>query len=115
MTLESPQPTGGATTPVGFRITRNGRPHEAIEPYLGADGHLVALREHDQAFLHTHPEGEPGGHGPIEFAVEYPSAGRYRLFLQFKDGGAVHTAAFTQVAAAGAEAAHSEEADDAGH
>jgi hypothetical protein len=69
---------------------------DAVEPYLGADGHLVALREHDQAFLHTHPEGEPGGPGPIEFGVEYPTAGRYRLFLQFKHAGEVHTAEFTQ-------------------
>ena len=28
----------------------------ATEPYLGADGHLVALREGDLAFLHVHPE-----------------------------------------------------------
>jgi hypothetical protein len=28
--------------------------------------------------------------------VDYPSAGRYRLFLQFRHGGRVHTAAFTQ-------------------
>ena len=62
----------------------------------GADGHLVALREHDQAFLHTHPEGKPGGRGPISFQVEYPSAGRYRLFLQFKHAGEVRTAAFTR-------------------
>ena len=38
-----------------------------------------------------HPSG-----GPIEFSVEYPSAGRYRLFLQFKHDGEVRTAAFTR-------------------
>jgi hypothetical protein len=79
-----------------FTVTRDGRQVDAVEPYLGADGHLVVLREHDQAFLHTHPEGDPGGPGPIVFDVEYPSPGRYRLFLQFKHGGDVHTAAFTQ-------------------
>jgi hypothetical protein len=26
----------------------------------------------------------------------FPTEGRYRLFLQFKAGGAVHTAEFTQ-------------------
>jgi hypothetical protein len=77
-----------------FSVSRRGREIDSVEPYLGADGHLVALREGDLAFLHTHPEGEPGG--PIEFGVEYPSAGRYRLFLQFKHGGEVRTAAFTQ-------------------
>jgi hypothetical protein len=83
-----------------------------VEPYLGADGHLVVLREHDQAYLHTHPEGEPGGAGPITFGVEYPSAGRYRLYLQFRDAGEVRTASFTQEVAASASA--TTEVDD-GH
>jgi hypothetical protein len=79
---------------VVFTVTRDGREVADVEPYLGADGHLVALREGDLAFLHTHPAGEPGG--PIEFGVEYPSPGRYRLFLQFKHDGEVRTAAFTR-------------------
>jgi hypothetical protein len=99
--IDSPQPSGGAATPVRFTVTRDGRPVDSVEPYLGADGHLVVLREHDLAFLHTHPQGEPGGAGPITFEVEYPTPGRYRLFLQFKHGGEVHTAAFTQEAADG--------------
>lgn len=92
---------GGELTPVKFTVSRNGKPVGELDPYLGADGHLVALREGDQAFLHTHPHGEPGGAGPIVFDVEYPSAGRYRLFLQFKHGGEVRTAAFTQEATDG--------------
>jgi hypothetical protein len=28
--------------------------------------------------------------------AEFPSAGRYRLFLQFEIDGRIHTAAFTQ-------------------
>jgi len=94
--LDSAAPRSGGTHSVEFKVLRNGQPVDSVEPYLGADGHLVALREHDLGFLHTHPEGEPGGPGPIKFAVEYPSAGRYRLFLQFKHRGEVHTAAFTQ-------------------
>jgi hypothetical protein len=81
---------------VSFTVTRHGREIDSVESYLGADGHLVALREHDQAFLHVHPEGEPGGSGPISFAVEYPTPGNYRLFLQFRHDGEVRTAAFTQ-------------------
>ena len=68
-----------------------------LEPYLGARGHLVALREGDLAFLHVHPDGRRrAGAGQIAFGVEYPSAGRYRLFLQFQHEGVVHTVAFTQ-------------------
>ena len=60
------------------------------EPYLGAGGHLVALREGDLAFLHVHPVDGLG------FMATFPSPGRYRLFLQFKHEGEVRTAAFTQ-------------------
>jgi hypothetical protein len=75
-----------------FTVTRGG---EAVrtEPYLGAGGHLVALREGDLAFLHVHPTH--GGEG-IAFEAEFPTPGRYRLFLQFKHEGRVHTVAFTQ-------------------
>ena len=92
VTLEAHEDSGQ----VRFTVARNGDEVGSVEPYLGADGHLVALREHDQAFLHVHPEGEPGGAGPIVFTVEYPTSGSYRLFLQFKHRGEVHTAAFTQ-------------------
>jgi len=98
--IDSPAPRSGGVTDVAFTVSRDGRPVDSIQPYLGADGHLVALREHDQAFLHTHPEGDPGGPGPISFGVEYPTRGRYRLFLQFRHGGEVRTAAFTQSVAA---------------
>ena len=74
---------------LSFTITRDGRAVE-VEPYLGANGHLVALREGDLAFLHVHPE-----HEGVTFAAEFPTAGSYRLFLQFKVGGRVETVAFT--------------------
>jgi len=80
----------GREAALGFAVTRNGRP-VAVEPYLGARGHLVALREGDLAFLHVHPDADR-----LRFMATFPSAGRYRLFLQFKAGGRVHTAAFTQ-------------------
>ena len=65
-----------------------------MEPYLGADGHLVALREGDLAFLHAHPE-ESDEPGVIRFEASLPSPGRYRLFLQFKHRGEVRTVAHT--------------------
>ena len=77
-----------------FAVTRSGQPAR-LEPYLGARGHLVALREGDLAFLHVHPV-EGGKGGDVTFATEFPSPGRYRLFLQFKEAGRVHTAAFTR-------------------
>jgi len=78
-----------------FRVSRDGRPVEDLEPYLGAGGHLVVLREGDLGYLHVHPEGEVVTGPQIAFQAEAPSDGRYRLFLQFQHGGAVHTADFT--------------------
>ena len=78
-----------------FTVTRAGQTVH-VEPYLGADGHLVALREGDLAFLHVHPVEAEGHDDSIRFGAEFPTAGRYRLFLQFKHEGQVHTAAFTK-------------------
>ena len=75
---------------LAFAITRDGRTIET-EPYLGAGGHLVALREGDLAFLHVHPTGDG-----VEFETELDKDSRYRLYLQFKHAGRVHTAEFTR-------------------
>lgn len=100
VTLDSPDVNAGETAATSFTVRLNGKPIKEVQPYLGADGHLVALRQGDQAFLHTHPEGEPGGPGPIRFQVSYPSAGNYRLYLQFRHQDKVRTAEFTRVAGA---------------
>ena len=97
--VDATRSRSGEETELSFTISRDGRAVET-EPYLGAGGHLVALREEDLAYLHVHPSegGEHGaGHGKtVSFETEFPSAARYRLFLQFKHEGKVHTAAFTR-------------------
>lgn len=88
----------GQEVPLDFRVAdRSGAP-AVLEPYLGAGGHLVALREGDLAFLHVHPTDDAAAWrgGRVAFATTFPTAGRYRLFLQVQVGGTVHTAAFTQ-------------------
>jgi hypothetical protein len=82
----------GTETTITYRLTRGGEPVD-VEPYLGAAGHLVALRESDLAYLHVHPLAERLGE--ISFAATFPTAAQYRLFLQFKDAGRVQTAALT--------------------
>jgi len=86
----------GRETMLRFTVTRDGQP-VAVEPYLGAGGHLVALRESDLAFLHVHPVERSNG-GSIAFAATFPTAGKYRLFLQFRVADRVQTVAFTQEA-----------------
>lgn len=89
--------TPGVDSRLTLSVTRDGRPVTDLQPYLGAYGHLVVLREGDAAYLHVHPEGTPGDGvtepGPeISFEAAVPSGGDYRLFLDFRHGGAVHTA-----------------------
>jgi hypothetical protein len=80
-------------TRLHFAISRNGRPVPSFDSYVGHRGHLVALRDGDLTYSHVHPEPDARV-GEIVFHTELPS-GRYRLFLQFKVAGAVHTAPFT--------------------
>ncbi|WP_052850909.1 hypothetical protein [Streptomyces avicenniae] len=96
----------GAESALTLSVSRDGEPVTDLEPYLGAYGHLVALREGDLAYLHVHPQGEPGdGETPagpgITFHTQAPSDGAYRLYLDFQHGGTVRTAAFTVVAGHG--------------
>ncbi|HET6505362.1 MAG TPA: hypothetical protein VFG42_01120 [Baekduia sp.] len=89
----------GAEAQLTFRITRDGRPVRDLQPYLGAYGHLVALHAPDLAYSHVHPNSEDRRGGLITFDAELRARGPYRLFLQFRTAGRVHTAAFTQIAA----------------
>ncbi len=102
--LQAGRARPGVETQLRYTVTKAGRPVET-EPYLGAGGHLVALREGDLGFLHVHPS-EPGhaGHtatggddeNAVSFTTTLPTRGQYRLFLQFKHQGRVRTVAFTK-------------------
>ena len=90
----------GEESELTLTVRRDGVPVTDLQPYLAAYGHLVALRTGDLAYLHVHPTGEPGDGvtpaGPdITFATTTPSPGSYRLFLDFRHGDVVRTAAFT--------------------
>ena len=94
--LDGGAPRAGAEAPLTFEVSRGGRT-VTPQPYLGARGHLVALRASDLAYLHVHPTDEaPGSAGSVSFATEFATPGRYRLFLQFKHEDRVRTAAFTK-------------------
>jgi hypothetical protein len=93
----------GRSSKVTLTVSKDGRPVTDLQPYLEAYGHLVALRDRDLAYLHVHPDGEPGDGktrpGPsITFYAEVPSTGAYRLYLDFQHQGKVRTAEFTAVA-----------------
>jgi hypothetical protein len=79
-----------------FRVSRDGRPVDDLQPYLGARGHLVVIREGDLAYLHVHPDEEGDDPSAIGFHAELPTAGGYRMFLQFRHRDEVRTVEFTE-------------------
>jgi hypothetical protein len=92
----------GGRSEVFVAIDRDRLPVTDLEPYLGAPGHLVVLRQSDQAYLRVAPlapDAESAAahrtSAGIAFTVEVPGAGEHRLFLEFKHRGVVHTAEFT--------------------
>lgn len=93
----------GQEAELTLTVRKDGQPVTDLQPYLEAYGHLVTLRDGDLAYLHVHPAGSPGDGttepGPgITFYATVPSAGDYRLFLDFRHDDQVRTAAFTVTA-----------------
>ena len=93
------QLAAGSSNQITISFEHEGSPVTNLQPYLGAFGHLVALRQGDLAYLHVHAEGadpKPGQtSGPdIKFVAEAPTAGRYLLYLDFQVDRKVHTAEF---------------------
>lgn len=74
-----------------FTVSRDGTPVGDLQPYLGAQGHLVMLRAGDLAYQHVHPLATQA----LAFDSAGAAPGRYRLFLQFRHEDRVHTVAFT--------------------
>jgi hypothetical protein len=100
-----------------------GKPAQDMQPYLGMAGHAAFVKTDGSTFAHTHPEGSAAmpavmladqssmaasgdmsgmatmsGSDKIEptvtFPYGFPSAGRYRIFIQMKHGSTVETGVF---------------------
>ena len=91
------QLVAGTESDVTVTVSRAGVPVTDLDPYLGALGHLVAIRDGDLAYLHVHPlDATDGPAGPaVRFAVEVPTTGEYGLYFDFSHDGTVRTAAVT--------------------
>ena len=98
VTLDGDLTAGDGRRADAVSVGKDGRPVTDLEPYLGAYGHLVALREGDLAYLHVHPDGDArrrrdrarAGRRVLRRGAQ---RGGYRLFLDFQHDGVVRTAA----------------------
>ena len=70
-----------------------GKPVVDLEPYLGAPGHLLIVDTDLKFAIHGHPEGQSSG-PEVAFDPVLPSAGRYKLWVQFQRNGRVVTVPF---------------------
>jgi hypothetical protein len=112
--------TANAATLFRFRLLDpSGKPAADVVPYLGMAGHAAFVKTDGTVFAHTHPDGSAAmpammianGEAPgsmadmpgmamdkippvVEFPYGFPSAGRYRIFIQMKHGGTVETGVF---------------------
>jgi Cu+-exporting ATPase len=107
--LEGDAEVGGVSD-LDFSLTDagTGRPLDDLQPYLAAAGHVVVMRADGQTFAHEHAEVEDASGRPVfalpgqtfgpelDVHAEFPTAGTYRLWAQFRlTDGDVITAPFT--------------------
>jgi hypothetical protein len=98
-----------------FRVEdAGGQPARDLEMYMGMPGHAVFIRRDRRVFAHVHPSGSApmaaleiampsddahARHGAalpatVSFPYGFPERGQYRIFVQIKRSGAVHTGVF---------------------
>lgn len=97
----TPFPTGSPVE-LSFQIIdrQTGQPVTDVEPYMAAYGHAAMIHEAKQPFLHIHPSSaDAPKDGTLTFQSTIETPGKYKIFLQFKHKGEVHTASFIVEAA----------------
>jgi hypothetical protein len=98
--VDSPaQPTASRPQVLKFSIRGpDGVPVSALEPHLGANGHMTGFHTMLLSATHLHPielAGIPLVNGELSFQAMFADRGEYRLFLEFAHAGKVHKAAVT--------------------
>jgi hypothetical protein len=96
LTSNPVKPATGSENILTFDIKQDGKAIKDLEKYLGALGHSVILSEGDLQFIHAHPIEDPAKPqtGKVNFAVDFPEAGTYKVFTQFQRNGKVITTDF---------------------
>jgi len=87
-------PRTGSIRPILVTVTGPDAKPAVLQPYLGAFGHLVMLRQGDLGYVHVHPEPRLVD-GKVKLWLAAPSPGAYRMFFDFQVAGRVYTAAWS--------------------
>ena len=86
----------GTMDMLSFTIKKNGKPITDLQPYLAALGHSVIIREGTLDYIHAHAVQTPTAtqNGTVDFHVEFPYGGTYKVFTQLKHQDKVVTTDF---------------------
>jgi hypothetical protein len=85
----------GSVSRMWMHVMRDDVPVTDLDLYQDNAGRLVILREGDLAYLQVRPVAGPRRETTIAFEAEAPTAGYYRMFLEFQHHGQVRIAEFT--------------------
>lgn len=84
----------GQETMAEIEISRTDGKTPKIKPYLGALAHIVLVPLEGNKILHVHPM-EGSSSTKLNMHTEFPSAGDYRMWVQFIEGGELKVAALS--------------------
>ena len=95
LSLPPEQKAGQETTlTFTFKEAQSQKPITDLQPYLGAAGHVVIIREGGEDYLHVHPLDEKTTGPEAKFVTTFPQPGRYKIWGQFQHQGKVITTSF---------------------
>ena len=77
--------TAGKMAMLDLSMMRTDGSKPQLIPYMGAFAHVIATPEDGDSLIHVHPVDSGPANGMLH--VTFPSAGMYRLWIQFIDGG----------------------------
>lgn len=90
VTLGTKSLRAGRMAMLDMKFDRTDGSTAKLSPYLGALAHVVATPNDGDTLIHVHPmNGAKPNEGMLH--VTFPSAGLYRLWVQFLDDGIVRT------------------------
>ncbi|SFB49467.1 hypothetical protein SAMN05216312_11087 [Cohnella sp. OV330] len=79
---------------VTFRDADTGKPVSDLQPYLGSIGHIIAVDDKLQDYLHVHPVNAASTGPQALFGIAFPHSGTYKLWGQFQRDGQLLTIPF---------------------
>ncbi|OBZ11263.1 hypothetical protein [Bacillus sp. FJAT-26390] len=84
---EKPVPQTAMNMTYTFTDEQTGEPIEDLELYLGAVGHVVAIDQKTEQFIHIHPLNWASSGPQAVFGVSFPAGGLYKIWGQFQRNG----------------------------